>query len=151
MRTIDERFFPEKALTMALHNDLGAQGEYEARLYLMREGYTLHDMNWRDGHLEIDLVAEWWGEVVFVEVKTRRDEGFASAEEAVTLRKKANVIEAAHRYLASHGWTERPYRFDIITVVGSGRPFRITHLRDAYTEREVRRRRSRQNRGGRPD
>ena len=57
---------------MAAHNELGAQGEYEALLYLTKQGYTLLAHNWRVGHLELDIVAEQWGEIVFVEVKTQQ-------------------------------------------------------------------------------
>ncbi|CDE87598.1 uPF0102 protein HMPREF9074_02010 [Prevotella sp. CAG:891] len=35
---------------MAAHNELGAQGEYEALLYLTKQGYTLLAHNWRVGH-----------------------------------------------------------------------------------------------------
>lgn len=122
---------------MAEHNLLGSEGEREALLYLVHEGYTLHDRNWRAGHLELDIIAEWWGELVFVEVKTRADEAYAPAAEAVTLTKKRNLIAAAHAYMSAMGETDRPFRFDIITVVGKERPFRIEHLKDAYTEHEV--------------
>lgn len=73
---------------MSEHNELGRIGENEAAYYLALKGYTLLDRNWRREKLEIDIVAEWHGEVVFVEVKTRSDEHFASAAEAVTLQKK---------------------------------------------------------------
>lgn len=122
---------------MAEHNELGRKGEEETLFYLMKEGYTLLDHNWTTGHLEIDIVAEWWGEIVFVEVKTRRNEDFAPAADAVTLYKKRNLIAAAHAYLAQHGWLERPFRYDIITVIGLQPPFQITHIRNAYTEHEV--------------
>lgn len=122
---------------MAEHNELGREGEEEALIYLMKEGYTLLDHNWTTGHLEIDIVAEWWGEIVFVEVKTRRNENFAPAAEAVTLYKKRNLIAAAHTYLAQNGWLERPFRYDIITVIGMQPPFQITHIKNAYTEHEV--------------
>lgn len=122
---------------MAAHNELGAQGEYEALLYLTKQGYTLLAHNWRVGHLELDIVAEQWGEIVFVEVKTRSSEDFAPAAEAVTLYKKRNLIAAAWAYLARNGLLERPYRYDIITVVGKAQPFKLTHLRNAYTEEGV--------------
>ncbi|MEE0527668.1 MAG: YraN family protein [Prevotellamassilia sp.] len=122
---------------MAAHNELGAQGEYEALLYLTKQGYTLLAHNWRVGHLELDIVAEQWGEIVFVEVKTRSSEDFAPAAEAVTLYKKRNLIAAARAYLARNGLLERPYRYDIITVVGKAQPFKLTHLRNAYTEEGV--------------
>lgn len=122
---------------MALHNEFGEQGEYEARLYLCQKGYTLLDKNWREGHWEIDIVAEYWGEIVFVEVKARSNENFAPAAEAVDLSKKRNIIAAAHAYLAKKRLLKRPYRYDIITVVGTQRPFQITHIMNAYYERSV--------------
>lgn len=132
---------------MAAHNELGQLGEREALFYLMEAGYTLHDHNWRDGHLELDIVAEWWGEIVFVEVKTRSDEHFAQALEAVDLRKKRNLIKAARAWLGAHNMAWRPYRFDIITLVGRDAPFEITHYKNAYTETGV----SNERRGRRRD
>lgn len=102
---------------MADHNLLGQEGERQAMLHLMHKGYTLLEHNWRSGHLEIDIVAEWHGEIVFVEVKTRRNEDFAPAAEAVTLYKKRNLIAAARAYLAYHHLIGQPYSYDIITVV----------------------------------
>lgn len=122
---------------MADHNELGREGEDEALLYLTQKGYTLLARNWRIGHLEIDIVAEWFGEIVFVEVKTRRDEHFAPAAEAVTLHKKRNIIAAGRAYLAHNHLIGSPYSYDIITVVGKQRPCCITHLRHAYNEETV--------------
>lgn len=131
---------------MAEHNILGERGEYEACRYLAHKGYTLHERNWRTSHLELDIVAEWYGEIVFVEVKTRHDEHFAEAKDAVTLRKKRNLVLAAREYLSAHG-IDKPFRFDVITVVGAAPPFRITHYPYAYTPAgvadELRRRRLR--------
>ena len=123
---------------MAEHNELGRLGEDEAILHLMLEGYTLLARNWRVEHLEIDIVAEWHGEIVFVEVKTRSNEQFASAVDAVNLRKKLNLIAAGRAYLALNHLRDVPYSYDIITVVGSEPPFKITHLRHAYNESDVR-------------
>lgn len=120
---------------MASHNRLGAEGELAAAFHLIQKGYTLRDRNWRVGHLEIDIVADWFGEVVFVEVKTRSDEHYADAAEAVTDSKKRNLIAAAHAYLAQNKLQDAPYRFDILTVIGKSRPFRIHHYRNAYNER----------------
>lgn len=122
---------------MAQHNELGATGEQEALYYLIDKGYTLLDRNWRVSHLEIDIIAEWHGEIVFVEVKTRRDEMYALATDGMTLKKKKNLIEAAHAYLHDHYLWGKPYSYDVITVIGTERPFKITHIRHAYTEREV--------------
>ena len=97
----------------------------------MHEGYTLHDINWRCGHLEIDIVAEWYGEIVFVEVKTRRDERFGAPEDAVDATKQAHLARAANAYLRLHR-IDQPSRFDVIAVVGEQPPFRIRHTKHAF-------------------
>uniref|UniRef100_UPI0015B2B299 YraN family protein n=1 Tax=Alloprevotella sp. TaxID=1872471 RepID=UPI0015B2B299 len=122
---------------MSEHNELGRIGEDEALYYLALKGYTLLDRNWRKEKLELDIVAEWHGEVVFVEVKTRSNEHFAPAAEAVTLQKKRNVIAAARAYMAYHNLHNKAYSYDIITVIGTEPPFKISHIRHAYTEDEV--------------
>ena len=115
-----------------LRKPLGREGELEAALYLMERGYSLRDRNWRSGHLELDLVAEYWGEIVFVEVKTRRDEQFQPAREGGSPRQVQNLHLAARDYLAQHGLLAQPYRFDLITVVGAAAPYRIDHYPAAF-------------------
>lgn len=122
---------------MALHNEFGILGEQEACTYLSKRNYRILERNWHSGHLEVDIIAEWFGEIVFVEVKTRRSERFAPAEDAVDMRKQEHLVKAALAYLSEKG-LDAPYRFDIITVVGTQPPFKITHLRDAYTPETVR-------------
>lgn len=122
---------------MAAHNDLGRIGEDEALLYLTLKGYRLKHRNWRVDHYEIDIVAEWYDEIVFVEVKTRSNENTALAKDAVDLQKKKNLVEAARAYLDYYHLRDVAYSFDIITVVGTEVPFKITHIQNAYTENKV--------------
>ena len=121
---------------MAQHNLLGKIGEEAACRYLAKNDYRLLSRNWQAGHWEIDIVADDFGELVFVEVKTRTNEDFASAESAVTLDKMDNLIAAARMYMAYYH-IDQPYRFDIITVVGTEGNFNITHRKGAYSKRSV--------------
>lgn len=121
---------------MAQHNTLGQRGELEAVRHLMHAGYTLHERNWRSGRLEVDIIAEWYGEMVFVEVKTRSDEAYMPATEAVNADKKQNLLQAARAYMAQNA-LDLPYRFDIITVVGHEAPFRVEHHINAFTPQGV--------------
>ena len=57
---------------MAIHNDLGKNGEEAAALFLTEKGYHILHRNWRSGKKELDIVAEYQGELVIIEVKTRR-------------------------------------------------------------------------------
>lgn len=122
---------------MAAHNDLGQLGEDEALLYLTLKGYRLLHRNWRTEHYEIDIVAEWHGEIVFVEVKTRSKGNAATAMEAVDLKKKKDLIAAGHAYLNYYALRHHAYSFDVITLIGNEPPFEITHIKNAYTENEV--------------
>ncbi|HRF85339.1 MAG TPA: YraN family protein [Alloprevotella sp.] len=121
---------------MAEHNLLGQKGEEEACRHLTRHDYRLLHRNWRCAHLEIDIVAEYFGELVFVEVKTRRNEVFAEAIDAVTPEKKKNIIRAARAYMACYR-TDQPFRFDIITIIGEQPPFKITHTENAFGTRSI--------------
>jgi len=52
---------------------LGDRGEQAATAYLEQCGYTIVTRNWRCRYGEIDLVARDGEQLVFVEVRTRRD------------------------------------------------------------------------------
>lgn len=121
---------------MAQHNLLGKKGEEAACRYLANNDYRLLSRNWQAGHLELDIVADYFGELVFVEVKTRTNEDFATAESAVTLDKMDNLINAAKMYMTYYH-LDQPCRFDIITVVGSEGNFSIDHFKNAFTKRSV--------------
>lgn len=122
---------------MALHNKLGLIGEQQACRYLAEQGYSLLARNWRVGHLEIDIIADYFGEVVFVEVKTRGSEALEDAVKAVDLDKQANLVAAAAYYMGLNK-LDRPYRFDIITLTGHRPPFEIKHYVNAFTPEGVR-------------
>jgi putative endonuclease len=115
---------------------LGASGERLATLALEREGYAMLARNWRCAYGEIDLVAEEGGELVFVEVKTRRGLSFGSPEEAVTLAKRRKLLASAQTYLAERGEEQRAYRFDVVAVEldGAGRLVAVRVHRHALQE-----------------
>ena len=54
---------------MAEHNETGKAGEEQARMYLKKNGYKIHALNWVHNHKEIDIVAEKNETMVFIEVK----------------------------------------------------------------------------------
>lgn len=94
---------------------LGAEGEARAAAHLARAGYRIVDRNVRAGGVEIDLVAERAGLVVFVEVKTRRSRAHGAPEEAVDARKRARLTRGAAAWLRERRLRFRRARFDVIT------------------------------------
>ncbi len=117
---------------MAQHNLLGNKGEMLAARYLLDKGYAVHEYNWRSGHKEIDIIAQYRDTLVFVEVKSRRNEDYGMAVDAVTEAKMERLISAAEVYILENN-IELQYRFDIITVVGDGDHHDIVHIEDAFT------------------
>ena len=116
---------------MAEHNLLGDKGEMLASRYLMDKGFAILHYNWRCGHKEIDLIARERDTLVFVEVKSRRDESYGDASDAVTPEKIRRLISAAEVYIMRNK-IDTPFRFDIVTVVGRGEPYKIEHIKDAF-------------------
>ncbi len=116
---------------MAKHNELRKEGETEAAEYLISKGYTIRHRNWRSGKRELDIVAQKDGELVIVEVKTRRSDEFGRPEEAITDRKIRNIIISTDAYIQRFE-IDLPVRFDVITVTGTEPPFQIEHIEDAF-------------------
>ena len=78
--------------------------------------------------MELDIVAYRDKTLVVVEVKTRKNNEFLRPEEAVTLRKIKNIIQATDAYIRMF---DIPFdiRFDIITLVGENEDFQIEHIK----------------------
>lgn len=100
----------------AARQGLGRTGERMAGEALHQRGYSILERNFRCQYGEIDLVAEHEGELVFVEVKTRRGTAFGRPEEAVTFRKQQKILEVASYYLDTHNCWQRAWRIDVVAV-----------------------------------
>jgi len=95
---------------------LGAAGEELAACELARRGYVIRERNWRCAAGELDIVAEHGGEIVFVEVRTRRGDKFGTPEESITPAKCAHLIAAAQTFLQEHELEKRDWRIDVVAV-----------------------------------
>jgi putative endonuclease len=113
---------------------LGRFGERCAHAYLVQNGWTILDTNYRFGRREVDVVARRGGLVAFVEVKTRAAAGYGAPEDAVTRLKRREIEAVAREYLWRRRLDDVDVRFDVVAIVaGSGRRVvRIEHLEDAW-------------------
>ena len=113
--------------------DLGAAGEAAACAHLERHGYRILARNARADRVELDIVAERRGVLVFVEVKTRRSADYGGAAEAVDARKQARIARGAVAWLRATGHRARRIRFDVVTCeTAPGGGFRVTHWEAAF-------------------
>ncbi|MFZ5774687.1 MAG: YraN family protein [Thermodesulfobacteriota bacterium] len=114
-------------------NPLGRQGEEIACAYLLRHGYRVLARNYRTRQAEVDIVAEEGGELVFVEVKTRRGRNCGHPLEAVTPAKCRHLSMAALHYLSQTGKHDQPARFDVVAVsLGDNGGHEVELVRNAF-------------------
>ena len=96
----------------------GKWGEMKAAEFLQRKGYRSLARHYRVRTGELDLVAENEDFLVFVEVKSRKNDRFSAARESVTRSKQQKLISAAEAWLLEFP-TERQPRFDVIEIYAS--------------------------------
>ncbi|MGM9477700.1 YraN family protein [Pedobacter sp. GSP4] len=117
---------------MALHNDLGREGEGIAKLYLEDNGYEILDENWTHGKAEVDLIAYKNGIMVFVEVKARSSVAFGEPEDFVHKAKQVQMELAANEYIEIMNH-QNDIRFDIIAVTFTkDKNYTLKHVEDAF-------------------
>jgi putative endonuclease len=111
----------------------GQEGESAAERYLRRKGYRILERNARSSLGELDLVVEDGAVLVFVEVKARHSDAYGGAVHAVHRRKQDKLIQLAAQYLARHHINNRPCRFDVVLVQGSGtHDTQVDHIQNAF-------------------
>jgi len=111
---------------------VGRAGEEAACQFLTAQGYRILHRNLRFRAGELDVVAEEDGTLVFVEVKTRSGSSYGTAAEAITPRKREQLVRLAFIYLARQG-QERPCRFDVVTVAPTpGGGWQCELIRNAF-------------------
>lgn len=110
---------------------LGIKGEDMAADYLSANGYVILERRFRIHSIEIDIIASKGKELVFVEVKTRSSDFFASPESAVDVKKQRRMILAADYYARERG-IDADVRFDIVSVVRNRDGEHISHIKNAF-------------------
>ncbi len=95
--------------------EIGRRGEEAAVDHLRKAGFLILERNWRNGRYEIDIIAQRWDEIHFVEVKTRKAEGWTLPEQAITPHKFQSLRRAASLYMALKHCPLEPF-FDLCAV-----------------------------------
>lgn len=114
---------------------IGRWGEDTAAEFLKKKGYKIIGRNFSCRMGEVDIIAEKGRYIAFVEVKTRKNDAFATAAEFVTASKQRRIAVAAELWLGRNPTKKQP-RFDVIEVyapqgVLTPKPD-IRHMEDAF-------------------
>ena len=120
---------------MGRNNLAGAWGEVLAAQFLQKKRYKIVATNYRSRFGEIDLIASDRRYLVFVDVKLRKSDHFASAFEYVDARKQDRIRTTAQIYLSEFPTDLQP-RFDVIEIYApegtETRHPEIHHMEDAF-------------------
>lgn len=101
---------------MAQHNETGNVGEKLAVQWLVKQGFTIKEVNWRHKHLEVDMIATKGDTLHFIEVKTRTSTLYGNPEESITKLKMKNLKDAAEQYqFKNPGW--KWIQFDVLAIL----------------------------------
>lgn len=117
---------------MAIHNTIGKRGEEIAKEYLYNHNYIILETNWRFHRNEIDIIAQEGDELIIVEVKTRTDNNFLLAHEAITKKKIRAIIKTANAYIQYKN-LDCNTRFDLISIIRQGKKCKLEHIKDAFS------------------
>lgn len=120
----------------APHLKLGRWGEKQAERFLKKAGYKILGRRVRVGrHDELDLIARQGDDtMIFVEVKTRKNENYGRPASAVNRDKRHKVSRAAVGFLKKRKLRPPYIRFDVVEVIGEpdGEPPEIRHIENAF-------------------
>lgn len=88
-----------RCITMYQRHQTGQHGEQLAAAYLLKNGYTIIETNYRTRWGEIDIITRVGSTIHFFEVKTRYSTRHGHPFEAVSQRKRLKIQRAAWAYL----------------------------------------------------
>ena len=121
-----------KKSSEASHLRTGRWGEKQAEKFLKKAGYKILGRRVRVGrHDEIDLIARQGDDtMVFVEVKTRKNENYGRPAAAVNREKRHKLSRAAVSFLQKRKLRPPYIRFDVIEVIEES--FEIRQIENAF-------------------
>jgi len=96
---------------------IGTIAEEAAKNYLCSNQLTFIEQNYHCRQGEIDLIMKENKQLVFVEVRYRKNKHHGTGIESITKEKQRRIITTAQHYLHQHKLTEAvSCRFDIVGV-----------------------------------
>ena len=103
-------------MVLTWRKKIGDQGEKIAEEFLLKQGMKLLARQFKVSVGEVDLIMVDQEEIVFVEVKSRRNQSYGWPEESVTLTKIKKIWRTAQFYLQENKIFDQNWRIDVIAI-----------------------------------
>ena len=119
-----------------LRQTVGKRGEDEACAYLRTLGQEVIARNWRNGHLELDIVTLDGAGIHFVEVKSLTAPVTADPVLKVNWKKRERMVRAAGAFMRSEERKALTFDlevfFDVVTVIFNGKEVETEYYPQAF-------------------
>lgn len=92
--------------------------EEHAMDFFVEKGYKILEKNYTTRVGEIDFIAENSFEVVFVEVKYRKNNNFGTGAEAITKKKLEKIYLTSKKYIYENRIIKKDIRYDLVMFTG---------------------------------
>ncbi|MCE3283518.1 MAG: YraN family protein [Chitinophagaceae bacterium] len=114
------------------NKDTGSKGEEMAAAYLVQQGFSILERNWRFRHWEVDIIASKNDRLHFFEVKTRTSGKYGKPEESMSFDKMKSLRNAAEEYqYRNPKW--KYVQFDVVAIsIYNGEPVEYFYIEDVY-------------------
>ena len=101
--------------------------------YLNQQGLRLLTRNYRTPGGEIDLIMQDGETIVFIEVRSRKNNKTMHVVESINTEKCARIIRASQQYLQrkKHG-SDNLCRFDVVLVIGRLEDAKVEWIKNAF-------------------
>lgn len=100
-----------------MDDSFGKAGESLAEKYLINKQYYILAKNYQSEFGGVDIIASDGSSIVFVEVKTRRQNQPGTTIDSITKGKLNNLVKSSQLYLSQRNLQGQRYRFDVIEVI----------------------------------
>lgn len=111
---------------------IGLEGEKRVANHLRKQGFTVIKQNYTCRYGEIDIIAQNNEYVLFVEVKTRKENSLVSGVEAVDVFKQNRILKTANDYLSKTECELQP-RFDVAEVtISENNSYKLHYIKNAF-------------------
>ena len=116
------------------NKDIGSYTENIAATYLLNNGYSILDRNYRNKFGEIDIICQKDNIIIFVEIKSRYTNSFGSPLESVSCHKQKKIILLSKFYILYKKLSDFNIRYDVIEIYLNhlNNTYEVNHLEDAF-------------------
>ena len=114
----------------------GLEGEKRVANYLRKKGFLVVKQNYACKYGEIDIIAQNDTYILFVEVKTRKQNSLVSGVQAIDDFKQNRIMKTAQDFLAKTECELQP-RFDVAEVTvfkreDGGTGYKLHYIKNAF-------------------